>query len=45
MTTFEEKYTPKYAKAIECLTRDRETMLTFFDFPVHHWNHLDVEPD
>ena len=31
--TFEEKYTPKYAKAVECLTRDRETMLTFFDFP------------
>jgi putative transposase len=40
MTTFEEKYTPKYAKAVECLTRDRETMLTFFDFPADHWDHL-----
>jgi transposase-like protein len=40
MTTFEEKYTPKYAKAVECLIRDRETMLTFFDFPADHWDHL-----
>ena len=40
MTTFEEKYAPKYAKAVECLTKDRETMLTFFDFPADHWDHL-----
>lgn len=33
MTTFSEKYAPKYAKAVECLIKDREQMLTFFDFP------------
>ena len=32
MTTFAEKYAPKYDKAIECLIKDRPTLLTFFDF-------------
>jgi transposase-like protein len=40
MTTFAEKYAPKYAKAVECLIKDREQMLTFFDFPADHWDHL-----
>ena len=40
MTTFSEKYTPKYAKAVDCLTKDSEQMLTFFDFPADHWDHL-----
>ncbi len=40
MTTFAEKYAPKYAKAVDCLTKDREQMLTFFDFPADHWDHL-----
>ena len=40
MTTFSEKYAPKYAKAVECLIKDREQMLTFFDFPADHWDHL-----
>jgi transposase-like protein len=40
MTTFAEKYAPKYAKAVECLTKDRDQMLTFFDFPADHWDHL-----
>ena len=40
MTTFGEKYAPKYAKAVECLTKDREQMLTFLDFPADHWDHL-----
>jgi transposase-like protein len=40
MTTFAEKYAPKYDKAVECLTKDRETLLTFFDFPADHWDHL-----
>jgi transposase-like protein len=39
-TTFSEKYAPKYAKAVDCLTKDREQMLTFFDFPADHWDHL-----
>jgi len=40
MTTFSEKYAPKYARAVDCLTKDREQMLTFFDFPADHWDHL-----
>lgn len=40
MATFAEKYAPKYDKAVECLIKDRETLLTFFDFPADHWVHL-----
>src|SRR5512140_1046790 len=40
MTTFAEKYAPKYDRAVECLIKDRETLLTFFDFPADHWDHL-----
>ena len=40
MTTFAEKYAPKYQKAVDCLLKDRETLLTFFDFPAQHWTHL-----
>ena len=40
IATFAEKYAPKYDKAIECLIKDRETLLTFFDFPADHWDHL-----
>jgi putative transposase len=40
MTTFAEKYAPKYDKAVECLIKDRQTLLTFFDFPADHWDHL-----
>ena len=40
MTTFVEKYAPKYDKAVDCLIKDRETLLTFFDFPADHWVHL-----
>ena len=38
--TFADKYTPKYDKAVECLIKDCETLLTFFDFPADHWDHL-----
>jgi putative transposase len=40
ITVFAEKYGTKYAKAVECLTKDRETLLAFFDFPAEHWDHL-----
>ena len=40
ITVFAEKYGAKYAKAVECLTKDRETLLAFFDFPAEHWDHL-----
>jgi transposase-like protein len=40
MTTFAEKYAPKYDKAVECLIKHCETLLTFLDFPADHWDHL-----
>ena len=33
-------YETKYAKAAECLAKDRNTLLTFYDFPAEHWIHI-----
>ena len=33
-------YRAKYGKAADCLAKDRETLLTFYDFPAEHWVHL-----
>jgi putative transposase len=38
--TFQEKYAAKYGRAVDCLVKDREALLTFFDFPAEHWDHL-----
>ncbi len=37
---FLETYEPKYPKATGCLQKDREELLTFFEFPAHHWQSL-----
>jgi putative transposase len=37
---FIEAYGPKYDKAAICLAKDRECLLTFYDFPAEHWKHL-----
>ena len=37
---FAEIYGTKYDKAVECLTRDRDVLLAFYDFPAEHWKHL-----
>ena len=37
---FKEKYAAKYPKAWECLAKDRDVLLTFYDFPAEHWKHL-----
>ena len=37
---FAEKYGAKYPKAVECLRKDRQTLLAFYDFPAEHWDHL-----
>jgi len=37
---FVEAYGAKYDKAVECLTRDRDRLLTFYDFPAEHWKHI-----
>jgi transposase-like protein len=33
---FVDKYGTKYSKAVECLTKDRNEMLTFFNLPAEH---------
>ena len=33
-------YQAKYDKATECLAKDRDVLLTFYDFPAEHWRHL-----
>jgi len=40
MDTFAEKFGAKYEKAVTCLTKDKEALLTFYDFPAEHWDHL-----
>jgi putative transposase len=40
LATFTAKYAPKYDRAVACLVKDREALLTFFDFPAEHWDHL-----
>ena len=37
---FLEKYGAKYPKATDCLAKDREVLLAFYDFPAEHWKHL-----
>src|SRR5260370_5800624 len=37
---FADKYGARYDKAVACLTKDREALLAFFDFPAEHWDHL-----
>jgi transposase-like protein len=37
---FIESYEAKYPKATECLAKDRDVLLTFYDFPAEHWTHL-----
>ncbi|QDU66542.1 IS256 family transposase [Engelhardtia mirabilis] len=40
MILFQSIYGAKYPKAVECLLKDREAMLAFYDFPAEHWRHL-----
>jgi putative transposase len=40
VATFAEKYGAKYDKAVTCLVKDRDALLTFYDFPAEHWDHL-----
>ena len=37
---FLAKYHAKYDKAADCLAKDRETLLAFYDFPAEHWKHI-----
>lgn len=37
---FIQTYEAKYPKAAECLAKDRDELLAFYDFPAEHWVHL-----
>ena len=37
---FLKTYQAKYPKACECLAKDRDVILTFYDFPAEHWIHI-----
>ena len=40
IATFETEFGAKYEKAVECLVKDRETLLALYHFPAEHWKHL-----
>ena len=40
LARFQEEYEAKYPKAVECLTKDIDTLFTFMDYPAAHWLHL-----
>ena len=37
---FVKRFEAKYPKATECLAKDRESLLSFYDFPAEHWTHI-----
>ena len=37
---FVESYALKYENAADCLDKDRDALLAFYDFPAEHWKHL-----
>jgi len=37
---FVATFEAKYPDAVGCLLKDRDTLLTFYDFPAEHWRHL-----
>jgi len=38
--TFVAKYEAKYPKATDCLKKDRDELLAFYDVPAEHWRHI-----
>jgi len=37
---FIDSFEAKYPKAAECLIKDRDELLTFYDFPAQHWQSI-----
>lgn len=37
---FIDLYHVKYPKACECLTKDKDVLFAFYDFPAEHWQHI-----
>jgi putative transposase len=40
LDVFIETYSRKYEKAADCVAKDRDALLAFYDFPAEHWKHL-----
>jgi len=38
--TFLNSYGAKFPQACECLTKDKDKLLTFYDFPAEHWRSI-----
>jgi putative transposase len=37
---FLKSWEAKYPKATDCLSKDREALMAFYDFPAEHWMHI-----
>lgn len=37
---FKKTYEAKFPKAVDCLVKDRDELLAFYNFPAEHWIHL-----
>lgn len=37
---FINKYEEKYSKATDCLVKDKDALMNFYDFPARHWQHI-----
>lgn len=37
---FIKTYQAKYPEATECLAKDRQVLLAFYEFPAEHWKHI-----
>jgi len=37
---FESTFEAKYPKAVQCLLKDKDELLAFYDFPAEHWVHI-----
>ena len=40
LALFAATYGAKYPKVVECLLKDEEELLAFYDFPAEHWKHI-----
>lgn len=39
-STFQKRFEAKYPKATDCLVKDKDEMLAFYDYPAEHWVHI-----
>ena len=37
---FIQTYEAKYPRAVVCLTKDKDSLFSFYDFPAEHWQHI-----